>query len=439
MLVKKLPFELQNPFSISYPKLEPSRAVQQARSLRLTLVTQFYPPDYAPTGQLLEELVHQLRQQGIQVRVFTGQPGYAFQQEAAAKVEQFPNLLIRRSATSRLWFQRIRGKAINGLLFWLRAAVYLLNPQHWGDVLLLPTAPPFLPILGYLLHGLFRRPYVCLLYDLYPDVAIELKVLTANHWLVQLWRKINRHVWQAADRVIVLSPTMRDRVLQHCPEIADKVAIIHNWCDPGAIVPMPKSQNWFALKHGLTEKFTVLYSGNMGRCHDIDTILAAAILLKDQPIQFVFIGNGAKRQPAIAQVQQLGLQNVLFLPYQDKETLPYSLTACDLSLVSISPGMEGSIAPSKFYSALASGRPIAVIAEPHSYLQQILTEANCGQRCSNGDSEGLATFIQTLATQPQQAEKMGTLGRRYLQQHFTPNLIAQHYARILRDVANTTW
>lgn len=177
--------------------------------------------------------------------------------------------------------------------------------------------------------------------------------------------------------------------------------------------------------------FTVLYSGNIGRCHDMDTILEAAEQLQNEPIQFVFIGDGAKRESCVDQISTLGLSNCQFLPYQEKQVLPYSLTAGDLSLVSISPGMEGLIAPSKLYSILAAGRPIAAICEPHSYLRQLLAEAKCGAAFNNGDGTGLAKFIRSLAIDTQLANRMGNAGRRYLKSNFTPEIIARQYSNLL--------
>jgi len=350
----------------------------------LSIFTQFYPPDYAATGQLIEELAIHLGRIGIHVQVFTGQPGYAFQKSSALHRERSDKLLIQRSRISRLFPARIRGKAINGFLFCLRSGLHLLKSSGRGDILLLTTAPPFLPILGYLAKFFFGLPYVCLVYDLYPDVAVELKVVSAKNWLVQAWSWSNKQVWKQADSIIVLSSTMKDIVQAKCPEISDKISVIHNWANPDLIVPIAKQSNWFAYKYGLVNSFTVLYSGNMGRCHDMDTILEAARQLQDEPIQFVFIGEGAKRQPCIDLVSNLGLHNCKFLPYQEKQDLPYSLTACDLSLVSVSPGMEGLVAPSKLYGMLAAERPIAVICEPHSYLRSLVTDAKCGAAFNNG-------------------------------------------------------
>ncbi|HEY9645716.1 MAG TPA: glycosyltransferase family 4 protein [Chroococcidiopsis sp.] len=407
------------------------QAQRQVQPLKLTIVTQFYPPDYAATGQLIAELSGRLSDLGIEVYVFTGQPGYAFKEDNAPPIEQTKNLLIKRSQSAQIWTNRIRGKAISGLLFWLRSASHLFTIARRSDILLLTTAPPYLPILGYLANRLFGIPYICLLYDLYPDIAVELHVVQKRHWLTRCWNAINHKVWQHAQQIIVLSSTMKERITAKNPDLADKISIVHNWANPDHIVPLEKSRNWFAQQWDLVEKFTVLYSGNMGRCHDMETILATAIALQQEPIQFVFIGGGAKREEFINTVRRLGLSNCSFLPYQDQADLPYSLTACDLALVSVSPGMEGLVAPSKFYSSLAAGRPVAIVCEPHSYLRQIVDEAGCGQTFEHDDSQGLASFIQMLANNPQKAQQMGMAGRHYLQSHFTPDIIARQYAHVL--------
>ncbi len=403
----------------------------QPCSAKLSIITRFYPPDFAATGQLIEELANQLARLGMRVHIFTGLPGYAFQTVKAPSVESSEKILIRRSRTSRIWPRRIRGKALNGLLFCWRAGVHLLKSANRGDVVLLTTEPPYLPLLGYLAHLCFGLPYVCLLYDLYPDIAVHLNVVPAHHWLVRFWNWLNRRIWRNASQVIVLSSTMKERVIAKCPEVKDKIVVIHSWADPDWIRPIDKKNSWFAKQFNLVDKFTVLYSGNMGRCHDMDTIMAAAEHLRDEPIEFVFIGDGAKRKTCMERAESLQLDNCRFLPHQDKSNLPYSLTACDLSLVSIDRGMEGLVAPSKLYGILAAGRPVAVICEGHSYLRQLVAEANCGKAFDNGDGKGLAEFIRHLASNSQLSYTLGNSGRRYLQSHFTPEIIAKQYLKAL--------
>ena len=402
----------------------------------LSVITEFFPPDYAATGQLIEELVKQLEKRGIKIRVFTGQPGYAFTTAQAPAVEQLGNIRVQRSRATQLWSNRIRGKAINGILFTLRTFLHIIKNARKNDVFLLTSAPPFLSIAGYLSHLLLRFPYVCLIYDLYPDIAIALGVIPQKHWLVKLWRAINRKIWRASRGIIVLSPDMKERVIAICPEVADRISVIHSWGDPELIVPIAKEKNWFAKQHNLDSKFTVLYSGNMGRCHDIDTILATAQQLQDQPIQFVCIGGGPKRESFIEEVTRLGLKNFLFLPYQDKSVLPYSLTACDLLLVSVESGLESLVAPSKLYPALAAGRPVAAICPENSYLRELITDGEFGISIDNGDSDGLSTFILKLKSDRQLAEKIGNASREYLQSNFTPEIISKQYIDVLEQAIN---
>ncbi|MEL7141991.1 MAG: glycosyltransferase family 4 protein [Cyanobacteria bacterium J06573_11] len=405
-------------------------------ALQLLIMTQFFPPDFAATGQLIDELVTQLGNQGTNVSVFTGQPGYAFQKGEAPQVEKRGRVLVKRSRMTQLFPSRIRGKALSGLLFAIRCIFHIAKQAKQYQVLLVTTAPPFLPVIGYFANLFLKLPYVCLLYDLYPDIAIELNVVTAKHPIARLWQLINRQVWKRSAGIIVLSDSMKSRIIAHCPDVADKISVIHSWSNDKKIIPISKSDNWFAKEHHLDEQFVVLYSGNMGRCHDIDTLFQAALKLKDHPILFVCIGGGAKRSKLKEQINAHGLTNFRFLPYQEKSVLPYSLTASDVSLVSVAPKMESLVAPSKLYPAMAAGRPIAAICPPTSYLRSLLKTSQGGETFDNGNAQALADYILHLFNHPDKAKQIGESGRQYMQAHFTPNIISKQYLEVLKAAPN---
>ena len=195
---------------------------------------------------------------------------------AADRIEFQPNRCIRRTQVSRLWPEKIRGRAINGFLFCLRISLRLLRYSRRGDLILYTTEPPYLPLLGWLLHRLTGTPYLVLLYDLYPDVLTELGVCSSQHWFVLLWRRMNRWMLSDAQELIVLSEPMAERVRTHSPTVSHKISVIPSWADPSLIYPRPKSTNWFVQKYDLDDRFIVLYSGNQGRCHDLVTIMVAA-------------------------------------------------------------------------------------------------------------------------------------------------------------------
>lgn len=404
----------------------------RSKKPRLTLVSQFFPPDFAATGQLLDELTAGLAARGLQVQVLTGMPAYAFNTSKAERIEFQFNRCIRRTKASRFWPQRIRGRAINGILYCLRISLRLLRYSRRGDLILYTTEPPYLPLFGWLLHLFTRTPYLVLLYDLYPDVLEELRVLPHGHWILTIWRYCNRLMLTDAQEVIVLSDPMAERVRKHSNESIGKITVIPSWADQSRIKPIPRSDNWFVNKYNLSARFTVLYSGNQGRCHDLVTVVAAALLLRHEPnICFLFIGKGPQNQRLRNLVHDWGLANCIFLPYQELEDLPYSLAAADLALVTLSIEAEGLVAPSKLYGHLAAGTPIAAVTPPSSYLRNVVEREGCGRWFANGDAEGLSAWILSLSANPAVTSDFGTAARRLLLRTATPELITARYLELI--------
>ncbi|MEB3168861.1 MAG: glycosyltransferase WbuB, partial [Synechococcaceae cyanobacterium] len=154
---------------------------ERSRNARLTIVSQFFPPDFAATGQFIDDLSRRLAERGLQILVLTGQPGYAYLSNYAKRIDFQHNRCIRRTSVSRFWPSRIRGRVVNSLLFCLRTTLRLLRQARRGDLLLFTTEPPYLPIVGWLIHLLTRAPYIVLIYDLYPDIAVSLNVVSNAH------------------------------------------------------------------------------------------------------------------------------------------------------------------------------------------------------------------------------------------------------------------
>ncbi|MEB3353752.1 MAG: glycosyltransferase family 4 protein [Cyanobacteriota bacterium] len=368
------------------------------------------------------------------MQIFTGMPAYAYTTSNARRIEFQPNRCIRRTQASRFWPLRIRGRAINGILFCLRISLRLLRYSRRGDLILYTTEPAYLPLLGWLLHRLTRTPYLVLIYDLYPDVLVGLGVLRANHPLVRLWRRFNRWVFADAQELIVLSEPMAERVRAHEPAAISKLTVIPSWADSEQIRPRPKAANWFVQRQKLEGRFTVLYSGNQGRCHDLLTVLGAARELHHDPeVQFLFIGKGPQHQRLRQLVHDWGLSNCRFLPYQELCDLPYTLAAADLALVSLSIDAEGLVAPSKLYGHLAAGTPIAAITPANSYLRQLVEGQGCGRWFANGNAADLAAWIAELKADPAQAAACGQAARALLERTATPEIITAQYLTLIEQ------
>jgi len=161
--------------------------------------------------------------------------------------------------------------------------------------------------------------------------------------------------------VIALGDTMRDRLVADKGADPDRVAVIHNWADCGAIVPGPK-QNAFSAANGLADAFVVMHSGNLGLSQSLDTLLDAALRLREHlDVVVALVGDGTRREALQASARARGLDNVRFLPYQPKERLSLSFASADVFVVALERGLAGYIVPSKLYGVLAAGRPVRVV------------------------------------------------------------------------------
>lgn len=407
-------------------------AVKDQLKPSISIITQFYPPDYAATGQFVYDLAGALAEEGFDISVFTGMPGYAFKQTDVKRHEEDNGVFVRRTGSVNLMSKRIRNKVFGSILFLVRCVIKFRHKGLRGSHMVLTSAPPFLGLIGWFYNKIFGHTYSCIIYDIYPEVAVRMGVVAHDHWIVRFWEFVNLKVWERAESLIVLSEPMKQLLVQKNKYLADKIHVIHSWADPKFIVPIPKSQNWFADQYGLTDRFVILYSGNLGRCHDVQTILKCAQLLSNrEDIQFVFIGNGVGAQVIKNAIASGELTNALQLPYQDKEVLPFSLTACDLSLVSMLPNVGDTIAPSKMYGILAAGRPVAAICPQDSYLREIIDEGDCGDCFDNGDAQGLADYICWLAENSSIQQRLGNNARRLLETKYTIDQAIPKYIEAL--------
>jgi glycosyltransferase involved in cell wall biosynthesis len=204
-------------------------------------------------------------------------------------------------------------------------------------------------------------------------------------------------------------------------KITGKSVVQHNWAggDLGPAESRPLH----------TGELVVGYSGNLGRAHEFETMLAAARALPN--IRFDVAGGGAQ----LERVRANAPANVTFRDYAPREKLGESLSSADVQLVSLLPALEGLIVPSKFYGILAVGRPVIFIGARDSELAQLIREHGCGYAVEPGDTAGLIAAIDNLSQDRAHAVELGRRGRALYDARFTPDIAFANWERILTDAA----
>jgi colanic acid biosynthesis glycosyl transferase WcaI len=188
----------------------------------------------------------------------------------------------------------------------------------------------------------------------------------------------------------------------------------------------------------LTGKFVVGYSGNLGRAHEFETMLAAAERLRNEPpIVFLMIGGGKHFEAMARAVKARGLERVFrFRSYQERATLPHSLTVPDVHWLSLDPRLEGLIVPSKFYGIAAAGRPIVMIGDQQGEIGRLVRQHRCGVVIAPGDAVTLADTLRHWSEAPQSVAELGARVRQMLEEKFTKAEAMAHWSQLIDQLAS---
>ena len=400
--------------------------------MRLIFLHQYFHPEIAGSAIRFTELALGLTEEGFKIDVYTGFPkisGFS-----TSHFQKINTLTIHRLPQTRLDKNKSYGRVVNGITFFVFAFWKLLGTEAQTPIFI-GSDPPFLCFLGWSLKRLKGQKYILQISDLYPDIATELGYLKKEGLFHKLWRKINEISFREAEAIVTLGSLMRNRILNYLPvEEAWKVQVIENW-ESETIKPLPKTENPFAKQHELVHKTVVLYSGNMGLTHGLNSLLEAAQRLKHEPgILFLMIGGGKERARLQVFAEKENLTNILFLPYQNQEMLPYSLTAGDISFISMKHGTEGTLVPGKLYTALAAGSAILGMASAETEVARIVSDSRCGIVVDSENVEQIAQAILNLHRDQMCLREFQKNARLAFDAHYTKTRALQEYKSLFQTV-----
>jgi colanic acid biosynthesis glycosyl transferase WcaI len=227
---------------------------------------------------------------------------------------------------------------------------------------------------------------------------------------------------------------MRRRLIEDKGAPPDRTVIIPSWADTSSIAPGER-ENAFRREHGLSGRFVVMHSGNLGLAQSLETIVEAAALLRAEPdIHFVFQGEGVSKPLLEARVRALGLTNVTFLPFAPKARLGESFAAADMFIISLQRGLAGYIVPSKLYGVLASGRPYVAAVEDSCEVAELTRTHGCGLVVEPGHAGQLADRIRQLHRDRDLADRTGAAAR-ILAQSFDRRTQVARYLDVFRGLS----
>jgi len=405
--------------------------------LKILLIATYYPPEIGGASHLVHELAVSLKEMGHEVTVITGYPSYNLKDVP----DQYRRGFRMREVQENITIERIRipkfprtskiARGIEHFVFGLLlSSVTLFVPNV--DVALVLSPPLPLPWLVCWIGKLRRIPVVVNIQDLFPREAVELGMLT-NPLLIRIFEGMERQVHRLASAVTVHSPGNKEHVIEHGGK-PERVHVIYNWVDTDRILPGQRD-NSFSRQYELGDRFVVSYAGTMGWAQDMGTVITSAAHLRDrQNILFLLVGDGVEKEKALAKSQELGLENILWLPMQPWSVYPEILSASDASLINLHPELHTPVVPSKLLSIMSAARPVVASLPGESDARRIIAEADCGICVDAGDGQAMAKAIQQLESDSMLASEMGQKGRAYVEAHFSRGVCTDRLEAILRSV-----
>lgn len=410
---------------------------------KLLIYAHYYVPDAASTGQILRELAEGMLDT-FEVTVICVVPSYLGKIEDKYKTQKYYRETINGVNVIRVRVPEFsktdkisRVKNILAYFFGAMTATFKVGKQ---DYVFSISQPPILGgLLGVWGKWVKHAKYIYNIQDYNPEQTMAVGY-SKNKLILNVMMGFDKFSCRKADEVIVVGRDMVETLKNrfHNKNVP-KHTFINNWIDEKEIYPLPDDEEHvtaFKQKYELQDKFIIMYSGNIGLYYDLENIIkviqkfpAGTKNADGKEVVFAFVGAGSMLETIKEYVESNHMENVCFIPYQEKKDLIYSLNAANVHWVVNSKGIKGVSCPSKCYGVMAVGKPVLGVLEQGSECQLLIHEAKCGTCCEPGDYQEIEKKVAWFISQKMDGTlaNMGNRGRKYLEKNLTKNVSVQKY------------
>jgi glycosyltransferase involved in cell wall biosynthesis len=262
--------------------------------------------------------------------------------------------------------------------------------------LLLVTNPP----VSTFIPRLCKNRYSLLIFDLYPDVLVNMHKIAPGSIISKTWMRLNRKTFSKADSVFTLGTLMKELAGKYSDR--NNLFDIKLWSDNDYFKPVPKSENKFIKENGLESKFIVLYSGNLGITHNPEAFAEIASKVKNPDVLFLVISSGEGSGILKRKAESMKLANIRFMPLLPADLLPFSFASASLGIISLADQASNCSIPSKTFNYLSAGIPLLCLAGEDSELARLVAKYENGKRFDHSSSPEIALFIDDMAVNESQ-------------------------------------
>lgn len=345
---------------------------------RALLINKWVPPDTPPTARLLSDVAERLRDEGWDVDYVGNREGYRNQ----------PKGFLRRLASE--------------LGFLLQVFVQGFSRKKRADCILTLTSPAGLIFPAAVVSKLTGTRLLHWCMDLYPDIASALGAVGEKSLISRIVDGLMTWGYRQCDVVVALDQDMADRFRDK----GIKAEIQSPWPPDYAQVEEPTTTE-------ITEP-SWLYSGNLGKAHEWETLLQAQAILEEKgsPLQLVFQGGGTERELARAAAEELGLKQCLWKDFAEESELITQFHSAEALVVTQKPQTRGMLYPSKLSAFSLTDTPILWVGATDGGIAEELQQRGNSLVAAPREASRIADFLLQL-----DSGRRGPMGSRLIAFH----------------------
>jgi len=410
---------------------------------KLLIYAHYYIPDVASTGQILRELAEGMIEE-FDITIVCVVPSYT-----GKVAEEYKKKMFYKEEINGVNVIRIRvpefsksnkiSRVKNILSYFIGAMIATFKVGKMDYVYSISQPPILGGLLGVWGKWMKRAKYIYNIQDFNPEQTMAVGY-SENKLILKTMMWFDKFSCKQADKVIVVGRDMIETLIGRFKgRKVPNHTFINNWIDEKEIYPLPADHEKvvaFKKKYGLQDKFIIMYSGNLGLYYDLENLMNVIEKFKArEDVVFAFVGEGTIREKLVQYKEKHNLQNVKFIPYQDKSDLIYSLNAGDVHWCLNAKGIKGVSVPSKLYGIIAAGKPILGALEEGSEARLIIEETQCGYVTEPGNYEQIEVMIQKYLNEKEGSTyiEMSQWGRTYLVENLTKDVSINKYVNEIKS------
>ncbi len=403
----------------------------------LLIYAHYYYPDVASTGQILTELAEGLKD-FLNITVICTVPSYTSEIDSYYKKHNYYPESINGVEVLRVRVPSFRknyaaSRIVNIMSYFFSAIMATFRVGKMDYIYTISQPPVFGGILGVIGKFIKRAKLIYNIQDFNPE-QIQAVSFTENKLVLGTMMGLDMFTCRQASKIIVVGRDMVETLKNRFSGNPPSYVHINNWIDEKATVPLPSDHPKvieFKKKYGLQDKFVIMYSGNIGLYYDLLEIEKIIEKFKDcKDVVFAFVGQGSVLEEMEQYKKEHSVDNIVFIPYQAKEDLVYSLNAGDVHFVVNARGIKGVSVPSKLYGVMAVGKPVLGILDEGAEARLIVEEADCGKVVAPSDYPAITELIRFFIEHRNDKElsDMGKRGRDFLDRNLARDISIRRYA-----------